>query len=86
MILPFRLNVHQFAIAIQRCDEVVRREIRARNLAAEGRPYLIHPRELKKYQVDPELALERLRLAGLVAPETPATPSIPAPLPQLLSA
>lgn len=68
MILPFRLNVRQFACAIQRCEETVRVEIRARKIKAEGRPYLIHPRELARYHVDPEMALERLRLHKLLPP------------------
>lgn len=68
VILPFRLTVRQFACCIQRCEETVCSQIRARNIEAEGRPYLIHPRELEKFHVDPLMALERLKLANLLAP------------------
>lgn len=65
-ILPFRLTVRQFAACVQRCDETVRCEIRNGDIEADGRPYLIHPRELAKHQVDPEMAMSRLRSAGLL--------------------
>ncbi len=69
MILPFRLNVHQFAACIQRREFFVRDQIRARIIKAEGKPYLIHPRELERYHVDQEMALDRLTRLGLLPVE-----------------
>lgn len=82
-ILPFRLTVAQYAVVTQRCEATVRREIRARNIVAEGTPYLIHPRELPA-EIDVPLALARLSSAGLLpgapAPRATALPS-PPPVP-----
>ena len=82
-ILPFRLTVAQYAVIVQRCEATVRREIRARNIVAEGVPYLIHPRELPA-EIDVPLALARLSAAGLLpaapAPRATALPS-PPPVP-----
>jgi hypothetical protein len=73
-LLPFKLTVEQFACAIQRCRDHVRREIRARNIKASGKPYLINPTELSKFDVDQPLAVARLKAAGLLAlPTQPPT-------------
>lgn len=71
MILPFRLNVKQFAVCTQRSIEHVRREIRDGNIEADGPPYLIHPNELNKCRVDAELALARLKSVALDKPDSP---------------
>lgn len=64
--IPFKLTVHQFAVCVQRSDEKIRREIRDCEIEAEGRPYLIHPQELRKHKVDAVLALMRLESEGLL--------------------
>jgi hypothetical protein len=81
-ILPFRLTVAQYACVVQRCEATVRREIRARNIVAEGVPYLIHPRELPA-EIDVPLALARLSHAGLLppAPPTRRATALPSPPP-----
>ena len=79
-ILPFRLTVAQYACIVQRCEATVRREIRARNIVAEGTPYLIHPRELPA-EIDVPLALVRLSDAGLM-PAAPIHPATVAPSPR----
>ena len=54
----------------------------ARNIVAEGVPYLIHPRELPA-EIDVPLALARLSHAGLLppAPPTPRATALPSPPP-----
>ena len=79
-ILPFRLTVAQYACIVQRCPATVRREIRARNIIAEGTPYLIHPRELPAV-IDVPLALARLSHAGLLDAPTPRAKASPSPRP-----
>lgn len=49
--LPLRLTVAEFARLSRRCEETIRRMIRARQLGAEGPPYLIPRRELEKMGV-----------------------------------
>ncbi|MBC7367547.1 MAG: hypothetical protein H7343_12200 [Undibacterium sp.] len=79
-ILPFQLTVAQFAAAVQRCQITIRRDIRAKKIAASKRkPYRIHPRELTAFGVDAPLAIARLTDAGLFSP--PARPATPAPEP-----
>jgi hypothetical protein len=50
-MMPLRLTVQEFAKLIRVCDETVRREIKARNIDAQGRPHLIPRRELEKFGV-----------------------------------
>jgi hypothetical protein len=77
-LLPHRLTTKQFAISIQRCPATVLKAIGSRRIKAEGPPYLIHPQELEHFQVDPGMALLRLKLAGEM-PEITVTKSEPAP-------
>jgi len=50
-VLPLRLTVGEFAFLVRQGEETIRREIRARLIAAQGRPYLIPRRELEKFGV-----------------------------------
>lgn len=62
--INFRLTVAEFATSIQRGPEYVRRLIRCHHIKAEGRPYLIHPSELAKFQVDQPMARSRILSAA----------------------
>lgn len=57
------LTVDQFAAAISRSSELVRRKIRGQVIPRKdvsGPPYLIHPRALALFGVTPEIAAARL--------------------------
>lgn len=64
MQLPIsKMTVPEFAAAIQRSPEYVRREIRLQKIprnAVNGPPYLISPRALPGYDVTPEEAQSRV--------------------------
>lgn len=76
-LLPFRLTVQQFACATQRCRDTIRREIRARNIKAKGKPYLINTDQLDRFDVGLALAHERLKQANLLAGESAGGRSSP---------
>jgi hypothetical protein len=51
--LPLRLTVPEFARLVRLCEETIRRMIRARQIEADGPPFLIPRRELEKFGVSP---------------------------------
>lgn len=79
-LLPFRLTVEQFACATQRCRDTIRREIRARNIKAKGKPYLINTDQLARFDVGLSLAHERLKQANLLGAQARPPTAAPAAL------
>lgn len=82
-LCPLVLTVAEFAVAINRSEEVVRRRIRERFIDRAyvfGPPYTIAREALAKFKVPFPLAVTRL--AAVPQPAPLLDPSTPAPMPQ----